>query len=146
MDQPWSFEHSVECPVAVSFAWKFWTTVDNWRLDSDVESVVLDGPFETGSRGATVSRRSGRVEWRIASVTGMEAVIEVPVGSAAALFRWRFEDVSRPHPDHATGERGGAKGLSSLAAQIAPMFEANIPAGMQKLCEAMTRAGLPAVL
>lgn len=143
MDEPWSFEHSVECPVAVSFAWKFWTTVDNWRLDADVESVALDGPFEAGSRGATVSRRSGRVEWRISRVTGMEAVIEVPVGSAAALFQWRFEDVGgRTRITQRVSVAG--EGARSLAAQIAAMFEANIPAGMQKLCEAMMRTGLPA--
>ena len=35
MDEAWAFEHSVECPVTTEFAWRFWTDVNNWRLDTD---------------------------------------------------------------------------------------------------------------
>lgn len=139
MAEPWSFEHSVDCPVPVSFAWQFWTTVDNWRLDSDVESVELEGPFAAGSRGATVSRRSGRVEWRIAAVEGTSAVIEIPAGNAVGRFQWSFTDLGgRARITQRMSVAG--EGAESLGAQIGPMFEANIPAGMQKLCEAMTAA------
>ena len=48
----WAFEHSIECPVTVEFAWRFRTDVSNWVLDADVESVELDGPFQAGSKGA----------------------------------------------------------------------------------------------
>ena len=89
----WSFEHSLECPVTVPFAWQFWTTVDNWRLDTDVESVELEGPFVPGGRGSTVSKTSGRIEWRIASVEpGSAAMIEIPVGNAVLRFQWSFQD------------------------------------------------------
>ena len=56
MDEVWSYEHSVECPVRAEFAWRFWTDVRNWAMDADVESVKLDGPFASGSRGATITR------------------------------------------------------------------------------------------
>jgi hypothetical protein len=37
----WEFEHSVECQVSRDFAWRFWTNVANWTLDTSVESVTL---------------------------------------------------------------------------------------------------------
>src|SRR5690348_11844295 len=52
----WRFEHSVHCAVPVNFAWKFWTDVDNWRLDPDVEAIELDGPFALGTHGRTRSK------------------------------------------------------------------------------------------
>jgi hypothetical protein len=56
--EAWAFEYSVACPVTTEFAWRFWTDVNNWRLDTDVESVELNGPFAAGSRG--VSRRHAK--------------------------------------------------------------------------------------
>ena len=54
MSEAWAFEHSVECAATREFAWVFWTEVSNWKLDADVESVELTGPFATGSHGITV--------------------------------------------------------------------------------------------
>jgi hypothetical protein len=138
-EQPWSFTHSVDCPVPLAFAWQFWTRVENWRLDSDVESVTLEAPFAAGSRGTTVSHRSGRIEWRIAKVEGTSAAIEFPVGNAVGLFEWRFEDVGgRTRITQRVSVAG--EGAATLAAQVAPIFEANMPAGMQKLCDAIAAA------
>ncbi len=58
----WKFEYSVECEAPRDFAWRFWTHVDNWKLDSDVDSVQLDGPFAAGSRGATKVRNGDSVD------------------------------------------------------------------------------------
>jgi hypothetical protein len=67
--EAWAFEYSVACPVTTEFAWRFWTDVNNWRLDTDVESVELNGPLAAGSRGATNTWSTGKGEWRIASVS-----------------------------------------------------------------------------
>ena len=53
----WTIEHSIDCAVAPEFAWNFWTDVSNWVLDADVESVEIDGPFSSGARGFTNSKR-----------------------------------------------------------------------------------------
>jgi len=37
----WTFEHTIECSVSSDFAWKFWTKVENWVVDADLESVEL---------------------------------------------------------------------------------------------------------
>ena len=41
----WTFEHTIECSVSSDFAWKFWTKVENWVVDADLESVELRGGF-----------------------------------------------------------------------------------------------------
>ena len=79
MDEAWATEYSVECPVPREFAWQFWTDVNNWRLDSDIESIELNGPFAAGSVGATVTRSTSRVEWRAVSVRSKTgALLEIP--------------------------------------------------------------------
>jgi hypothetical protein len=143
MDEVWSYEHSVECPVRAEFAWRFWTDVRNWAMDADVESVELDGAFATGARGATITRSRGRVEWQIGDVEpGRSAIIVFPVEGAVAQVRWTFEDL---------GERTrltqrialAGEGADKLIPVVAPMVEANTPAGMQKLCEAISAASDP---
>jgi hypothetical protein len=132
----WAFEHSIDCRVTADFAWHFWTDVANWRLDADVETVEIDGPFATGARGFTNSKSSGRIEWRIAEVQGLSATIEFPLTDAVGRFVWTFESNS-------TGTRitqrctlEGEK-ADTYAKAIGPSLEAGIPAGMRKLCETM---------
>lgn len=76
----WWFEYSINCGVTVEFAWSFWTNVNNWALDADVESVEIDGPFVAGARGVTNSKSSGRIEWQIVEAQAGRAVIEFPRG------------------------------------------------------------------
>jgi hypothetical protein len=142
MDEGWTFEHSVICPVTKEFAWNFWTTVSNWRLDSDVESVELNGPFETGSRGATNTRSSGRIEWRLSGVVhGEAAVVEIALPGATGQFRWTFEDVAAATRITQRVSIAGEQ-ATSLVAAIAPGLESGIPAGMQRLSEALVQAVL----
>ena len=139
MQDAWVFEHAVECPVPREFAWSFWTTVENWKLDADVETVELRGPFVSGSEGTTISRSSGRIEWRLADVNpGNSAVCEFPLPGATARFLWTFEDV---------GGRTRITQRASLAGENAASFfdgmsalEKGIPAGMQKLSDSMAQA------
>jgi hypothetical protein len=85
----WTFEHSIECGVSAEFAWIFWTNVSNWTLDTDVESIEIDGPFAAGAQGFTSSKSSGRVEWRVTEVQAGKAVIEFPCQA-------RWADLSGP--------------------------------------------------
>ena len=41
----WTFEHTIECSVSIDFACEFWTNVENWAVDADLESVELRGGF-----------------------------------------------------------------------------------------------------
>ena len=138
MSNAWAFEHTVECSVSREFAWKFWTNVDNWKLDSDVVSVELHGPFAAGAVGATQTKSSGRLEWRIAELEpGRRAVLEFSAPGAVARFAYAFEDME--------GRRTRITQRVSLSGERASMYvdtvgqalEVGIPEGMRKLCQAM---------
>ena len=135
----WAFEHWLDCAVSLDFAWEFWTDVKNWALDSDVESVEIDGPFTAGARGFTNSKSSGRIEWRIAEVGEGRAAIEFPLAGAVGRCVWTFEDKGGctriTQRWTIQGEQGEA-----YAKVAGPGLEAGIPAGMQKLCGAMEEA------
>jgi hypothetical protein len=142
-EREWTFAHSIDCGVSAEFAWNFWTDVEHWRLDADVESIEIDGPFAAGAQGLTRSKSSGRVDWRIAEVSPGRAVIEFPLSGAVGRFVWTFEAAGlRTRITQRCTLEG--EQADTYAKAIAPSLEAGIPAGMQKLCEAMentARAG-----
>jgi hypothetical protein len=130
----WEFEHSVETAARREFAWKFWTNVDNWVLDTSVEWVRLSGQFATGSEGATKSPGLDPMNWILREVIPQQqATIEMPLDGATLLFEWRFEDTEPggtliTQRVSFTGEKA-----DSFAERVAPAFEAGIPQGMQRL-------------
>jgi len=135
----YSFEHSVDCAVPRDFAWAFWTDPRNWAIDADVESYEIEGPFAAGTAGHTVSKRSGRTEWRIAEVEAWRAVIEFPLEDAVARFTWTFAENGAGVRMTQRFTLEGVK-AAGYAAAFGPAMEANIPAGMATLCAATTNA------
>jgi hypothetical protein len=135
VDSVWSFEFSVECSVSPDFAWRYWTNVKNWALDLDVESVTLNGPFESGFRGVTISKSAGAIEWRIADVQPGRAVIEFPAPGALATFIWTFVDSDGGSKITQRADLSGPDAARYL--DFAKALETGIPAGMHTLCEAM---------
>lgn len=140
MEQPWSFEHAVECPVRTEFVWDFWTEVSNWILDVDIESVKLDGPFASGAKGVTLSRSSGPIEWQLADVEpGRSATMEIVLPGAVGRFRWTFEAVG---PGTRIVQRVTIEGphAHDFVHAMAPSLENGIPLGMEKLCRKIVDA------
>lgn len=118
------------------FAWRYWTNVSNWAFDSDIESIALNGPFAPGSRGVTMSRSSGRIEWVLSDVqAGKSAVIEISVAGTVARFQWLFEDLGGATR---ITQRVSIEGENAQA--LGQMLQPGIAAMMQKLCENMVKA------
>jgi hypothetical protein len=140
-ESAWSFEHSVNCAVSVEFAWQFWTDVQNWTLDSEIESVELSGPFTQGTLGATSSRSSGLIQWQIAEIGEGRAVIEFPLAGAMGRCVWSFEDFAGHTRITQAWTLQGAQ-AANYVESVAPGLETGIPAGMRKLCRAMEDAAL----
>src|SRR5262249_28504403 len=113
--------------------------IRNWVLDSDVDSVEMNGPFAPGSQGITQSKSSGRVEWRVAEVGRGKAVLEFPAPGALARFVWTFEDAGGgtriTQRVTLSGER-----MAAYVENVGPALEAGVPAGMRKLRQAMEAA------
>lgn len=140
MQEVWTFSNSVECRVTRTFAWRFWTNVNNWKLDADVEAVALTGPFASGSHGTTVTRSSGRIEWRLVDVRDeVEATVEISLPGALGRFHWTFEDLGGTTRITQRVSFGGEQVLA-LAGALDDGLARGIPAGMQKLSESMEQS------
>lgn len=136
----WRFEFSIDCAVTRDFAWSFWTDVRNWAMDADVESVTLNGPFLAGAAGHTISRSSGPIEWRIAEVQPLfRAVLEFPAQGAMGTFIWTFQDSPTGTTISQEASLSGPE-AHRYSESFGPVLEQGIPAGMQKLREAMVQA------
>src|ERR1700704_4202484 len=131
MPLAWTFEHSIDCAVTPDFAWNFWTNVNNWSLDADVNFIEIDGPFAAGARGFTNSKSSGRVDWRIPGAGGGSAVLGVPLSGGFPLpgpsgrFGRTFEDKGRRTK---TTQRDSLDGEQAdlYAKAVAPSLETGI--------------------
>jgi hypothetical protein len=133
-------ECSIECPVSRSFAWRFWTNVANWaKVDPAVEAAELDGPFAAGTKGLTKQRGSAPVEWRLVQVQdGERAVIEIPVPGAVAQIQMLFEE--HPGGVRVTQRMAIAGERAADYAEFMTVMKSNLPEGMRRLAEAMSRA------
>lgn len=115
--------------------------MENWVLDSAIEWVKLDGPFQPGVKGTTMTTTSELVHWEIVSVDmGEGAVIEIPLPGAVARFAWRFEelpnDCTRLNQEITlTGDQA-----DSYVGQMGADFEQGIRDGMRKLCTEIERS------
>jgi len=137
VEEAWSFSYSISCATSPEFAWKFWTNVANWTLDADVVAVSLDGPFRQGARGVTESRSSGRIEWVVAELEGMSAVLEFPAPGATGRFAWTFapEGSQRVRMTQ-RASLAGPQALSYVES-FGRGLEAGLPDGMKKLRDAI---------
>ena len=133
MNQTYQFQCSVVAPVAREFAWRFWSDVKNWTLDSDIESVELNGPFAAGTHGVTQSKSSGRIEWVLGDVQPEKsAITEIPFLGGVARFEMRFEDAEGQTK---ITQRVAIEG--EKAQEFGQMLEPGIAQGMRKLSEKM---------
>jgi Polyketide cyclase / dehydrase and lipid transport len=137
----WEFEHSVETTARRDFAWSFWTDVANWAFDTSIEWVRLEGPFASGTKGATKSPGLDPMHWVLRDVQAeKQATVEMDLAEATLRFHWRFQDI----------EQGGTRiiqrvtltgpNAEALAQQGAQELERGIPLGMQRLATEITLA------
>lgn len=90
----WEFEHSIYTKASRGNAWDFWTSFKYHEMDPGVESIELDGPFETGTTGRTVTGDYTQ-EWELTDVIERKRVVitgRTPDGEGSLIFDWRFND------------------------------------------------------
>ena len=66
----WETTHFVIANANRQTVWEFISNIDNLaRIEGDaVDSMTLDGPFQTGTRGTTKMRGQEPKHWRLAEV------------------------------------------------------------------------------
>ena len=134
----WEFRHSVIANANRQTVWEFVSNIDNLaRIEGDaVESMTLDGPFQTGTRGATKMRGQEPTHWRLAEVEPPErATCEVELSEAVVRFVWTYEELSDGQTrltQHIVLEGPGAQAYVPFMEEH---FVGNILKGMDKLTE-----------
>jgi hypothetical protein len=142
MNMFWEMRHSVIANADPQSVWDFVSNIENLaRLEGDtVESMTLDGPFQTGTKGATKMPGQEPTHWRLANVVPPErATYEMELAGAVLRFAWTYEDLGDGRTrltQHLTLEGPGAEAFVPFMEEH---FAANIPKGMEKLAEEVAR-------
>jgi hypothetical protein len=138
----WELRHSVIANANRQKVWEFVSNIDNLaRIEGDaVESMTLDGPFQTGTRGATKMRGQAPTHWRLAEVEPPErATYEMELPGAVVLFAWKYEELSDGRTrltQHIVLDGPGAEAFVPFMEEH---FVGNVPKGMEKLAEEVAR-------
>lgn len=135
----WAFEHSIFTIAGREDAWAYWSDLRNHEAEPGVESIELDGPFETGTTGRTVATGFTQ-EWELSEVVeGRRFVITglTPDGEGSLSFGWEFEDEG-----HGTRLTQRIRAIGPEVEDHMEVFrqmEANAPKGMAQLAAELDR-------
>lgn len=140
----WACEQLAVTRAERMTAWLFWSDMSNHvkLYDGAVQSIELDGPFVTGTRGRTVTpdfqqewQLSDVVDGRHFGITGL-----TPDGEGALTFSWDFEEQEdgtrityriRAHGPHVDQYQ-----------EVFRALETNAPKGLAALIDALDRLAL----
>src|SRR5262245_26998380 len=142
MNMFWESRHSVSANANRQTVWEFISNIDNLaRIEGDaVESMTLDGPFQTGTRGTTKTPGQEPTHWRLADVELPErATYEMELSGAVVRFAWSYEELSDGRTrltQHVMLEGAGA---AAYVPFMEEHFVGNIPKGMERLAEEVAR-------
>ena len=133
-------EHSVEVDVSRSFAWNWRTDIANW--DDPPAQFQLDGPFAEGTWGSTVLPGRETLRWQIRDLRpGAAFTIEVPLDQAVIAFEWVFDELSSRRTRITQRIFLSGDNAASYADEVHAGFGSNLAAGMQRIADAMLKAG-----
>jgi hypothetical protein len=142
MNMSWELKHSVIANANRQTVWEFISNIDNLaRIEGDaVESMTLDGPFQTGTRGTTKMWGQEPTHWRLAEVEPPErATYEMELSGAVVRFGWTYEEISDGRTrlnQHVVLEGPGAEAYVPFMKEH---FAGNIPKGMERIAEEVAR-------
>jgi hypothetical protein len=136
----WLLEHSEVTPADPEFVWRYWTDVSHW--DDPPARLVLEGPFETGSRGTTLFPDREPFVWLLRDVEpGRGYAIVSDLGGAELVCEWSFA----PSPGGGTRltQRMGLAGPNAArhAEGVRKAFAATLAPGMQRIARLLAEAG-----
>jgi hypothetical protein len=142
MNMFWDFRHSVIANANRQTVWGFISNIDNMaRIEGDaVESMTLDGPFQTGTRGTTKMRGQAATHWRLEGVEPPErATYEMELSGAVLRFAWSYDELDDGRTrltQHVSLEGPSAEAYVPFMEEH---FVGNIPKGMERLATEIAR-------
>jgi Polyketide cyclase / dehydrase and lipid transport len=138
----WEFRHSVVANANRETTWEFVSDINNIaRIEGDaVESMTLDGPFESGVRGTTKMPGQEPTHWRLSDVEPPErATYEMELSGAVLRFAWTYEELSDGRTKLSQHVTLDGLGAAAYVPFMEEHFVANIPKGMERLAAEIAR-------
>ncbi|MGI9455391.1 MAG: hypothetical protein ACR2NU_02455 [Aeoliella sp.] len=138
MPNSWEFKQSLFTKLSRSFAWKFWSNLKN-HAELEGVTIELDGPFQTGTKGRTITTNS-RQEWVLSEVIDEKRfVITGREANFGLSFAWEFEDegtgVRMTHIISADGSDAEMRKWECTLHQM----ELNAPKSLERLVAELNR-------
>lgn len=143
----WELKHSVVADADRQTVWEFISNLENLaRLEGDaVESMTLDGPYQSGAKGTTKMRGQEPTHWQLVEVEPPRRnVMEMPLGDAVVRFAWTYDEL----PGHQTRLTQHivleGPGAAAYVPDMEQHFAGNVEKGMERLALEVARyaAGL----
>jgi len=142
----WELKHSVIANADRQTVWAWHSNVDNWaRFEGDaVESITIDGPFQSGAR---ITTKMPGQEPRYSTLTEVEppggSIIQMELPDAVLRFAWTFEELSDGQTrltQHITLEGPNAEAFVPMMEEF---FAPNVGKGMERIAEEIARQATP---
>ena len=132
MPKSWEFKQSLFTNTSRSLAWAFWSDMQN-HAEMEGVTIELDGPFQTGTKGRTITANSQQ-EWELNDVIHERRFVITGRDSGFELsFAWDFDD-------EGTGTRmtqkisaGGPDAEMKKWEDTLRQMEIDAPKGLEKL-------------
>jgi hypothetical protein len=138
----WELKHSVIANADRKSVWAWHSNVDNWvGFEGDaVESITLDGPFQTGTHiTTTMSGQEPRRAIFVEVEPPGRTVIEMDLGDAVLQFAWTFEELSANQTRLSQQIILQGPGAEAYVPLMQQHFEPNIVPGMERIAEEMAK-------
>jgi hypothetical protein len=91
----WEFKYSAYTNANSKNVWNYWSNMDNHaKMEPGVDKIELDGPFETGTTGRTITKYYTQ-EFVLSEVSAgnhFTIIGKTPDGTGFLSFTWSFED------------------------------------------------------
>jgi carbon monoxide dehydrogenase subunit G len=94
----WEFKHSAYTNAKRKDVWNYWSNMDNHaKMEPGVDRIELDGPFETGTTGRTITKYyTQELELSEVSAGNHYTIIgKTPDSMGFLSFTWSFEDAGK---------------------------------------------------
>ena len=138
----WELKHSVIASANRQAVWAWHSNVDNWaRFEGDaVESITLDGPFQTGTR---ITTKMPGQEPRYSTLREVEppgrSVIEMELPEAVLRFEWTFEELSDRQTRLTQHISLNGPNAEEYVPVMEELFAPNIEKGMERIADEMAK-------
>jgi hypothetical protein len=137
----YEYEHTVQADAAPAAVWALYADVAGWpRWDTSVVSMVLEGPFATGTRATMTIEGMPPISSVLADVEDERSFTDL---SSVPEFgiEVRFEHHLAPRADGGTTLTNRVVVTGPGAGKAGPMITGDVPETMRRLADLASTVG-----